>query len=665
MAFDLSTAKPLGGFDISSAKPLGEWEDNSPLPTYDDSSLADKTNAALSNLGGGAIRGAGTIGSTLLWPIDAATDYIKGDREQNIADLVTGNKPLSRHQERVLGMDEALKTMGADPESNYYKGGKLASEIAGTAGAGGLVAAPVRAIAGGSPAAARLAAAIESGGMALPSGGNLLTNAGLRATGGAVAGGTGAALIDPSQIKTGAALGAALPFPLKAAGSALAGAKTLVSPLTESGQRYTLGNMLEDFSHNPEQARAALNAAPEQFPSGALPTTAESSGDIGLAGLTRGMQSSDPVFGNNLASRFYEQNAARSNMLDDISGNNGKISAAQAERDAATSAMREQALDSAGHVDSNAITSQIDSLINDPNNAGKLSQQALNGVKSQLQQFTDESGNISARAVYAIRKDINDIIGGKLQGDQGNLRQAAGQLKAVKNIFDNTIESALARGSNSTELATTTAGREVNPLNIGPSEYAAQNNPSFKEYLRTYSEMSKPISQMEKLQDVTKKIQNGTIDTNGNAILSSAKLNNVLKNSGDDLAKELNPQQMQTLRNLAGELNASTMGITAGKSIGSNTAQNYIIDKAINDTIGKIGLGEVGKNTIGGIGKAIYSRANESIMRQLGDALLDPKQAAKLMNESQLKKEINRKLALALQNTAKPLPAASTSANNQ
>ena len=39
-----------------------------------------------------------------------------------------------------MAMDDALRSLGADPDSIMYKGGKIAGEIAGTAGVGGAAA---------------------------------------------------------------------------------------------------------------------------------------------------------------------------------------------------------------------------------------------------------------------------------------------------------------------------------------------------------------------------------------------------------------------------------------------------------------------------------------------------------------------------------------------
>lgn len=182
-------------------------------------------NQAGINLGAGLVRGAGSIGATILYPIDKATDLIKGDRKPTVEGLITGQQPLSRNQERRQSMDAGLRTMGAQPESLMYGTGKLAGEIAGTAGAGGLVgqgiarAAPVLARAGMSaPTIQSLATSAGSGGFttgAAPGSISTLANMGTRMAGGAAAGGAGAAMIDPEHAGLGAAVGAALPGVVK------------------------------------------------------------------------------------------------------------------------------------------------------------------------------------------------------------------------------------------------------------------------------------------------------------------------------------------------------------------------------------------------------------------------------------------------------------------
>lgn len=160
----------------------------------------------------GAVRGAGSIGATLLYPIDKGMDLYYGDRVA----------AESRNDERRRLMTEALGTLGADTDSASFAVGKFAGEAAGTAGAGGAVANAAR-VALPAAAAARVApllSAIETGGIGGAA--NLPT----RIAGGAIAGGTMGAMIDPREAAGGAVAGALLPV----AGAGLRALRSAVSP---------------------------------------------------------------------------------------------------------------------------------------------------------------------------------------------------------------------------------------------------------------------------------------------------------------------------------------------------------------------------------------------------------------------------------------------------
>ena len=94
---------------------------------------------AMGNAVAGGVRGAGSIGATVLWPFDKAMDVITGDRGKNLSSLVTGQEKPSRNDERRQAIDEALTSFGADPNSTAFQTGKLATEVAGTLPIGGIV----------------------------------------------------------------------------------------------------------------------------------------------------------------------------------------------------------------------------------------------------------------------------------------------------------------------------------------------------------------------------------------------------------------------------------------------------------------------------------------------------------------------------------------------
>lgn len=159
----------------------------------------------IGNLAAGAIRGAGSIGATLLAPLDMARDALDGK-----------GLSLESNRQRRAGIDGGLQLLGAEPDSMLYQGGKLAGEIAGTAGAGGILAQGARA-AGASPAFVRALA--TSGMRAGGPGTGALRNLGMRSLGGAASGAAAAGLANPEDAGLGALIGGGMPGGMLAAGA--------------------------------------------------------------------------------------------------------------------------------------------------------------------------------------------------------------------------------------------------------------------------------------------------------------------------------------------------------------------------------------------------------------------------------------------------------------
>ena len=158
----------------------------------------------------GAIREAANIGATLLKPVDVAAEYLSEKTG------VGGFKQFDRR----AATEEGLKSLGADPESFGYQGGRFATAIAGTAGAPGILAKGAQAL----RAAPAIVNALRGGGLVSPGirggRGATLANAGLRTAGGAATGATAAGLVNPEEADTGAIFGAALPAAVRGAGMA-------------------------------------------------------------------------------------------------------------------------------------------------------------------------------------------------------------------------------------------------------------------------------------------------------------------------------------------------------------------------------------------------------------------------------------------------------------
>ena len=198
-------------------------------------SLAVRAGQQAVNVAAGAVRGAGSIGATLLAPFDIASDALAGM-----------GLSLESNRQRRADIDAGLVNLtGADPASAAYQGGKLATEVAGTLGVGGALANAAARIPGAAGVAAPVIEAVRTAGM---SAGGATGAAGLaaRSAGGALTGATAAGLVDPTGIGSGAAIGAALPGAMAAAGKA--------------GQ--AVGNVMRGPLQSPELA-AAIKAARE------------------------------------------------------------------------------------------------------------------------------------------------------------------------------------------------------------------------------------------------------------------------------------------------------------------------------------------------------------------------------------------------------------------
>lgn len=178
-------------------------------PAKPKTSLMQDIKQGAGNLAAGALRGAGSIGATILAPIDIASDALAGK-----------GLSLESNRQRRADMDSALGNMGAETDSLLYQGGKLAGEIAGTAGAGGAAANVLTKVAPRAASASpALIEALRTGGM---SAGGATGGAGVatRAAGGAINGALSAGIVNPEDAATGAVIGAIAPNAIKVAGEA-------------------------------------------------------------------------------------------------------------------------------------------------------------------------------------------------------------------------------------------------------------------------------------------------------------------------------------------------------------------------------------------------------------------------------------------------------------
>lgn len=210
---------------VAAIRAKRDAEKSGSLP--DDGSGIGQT---LGNIAAGAVRGAGSIGATILAPVDAAA------RAAGIENSWVGLN------DRRAAIDQGLEAVGAQPNSLAYQAGKIGAEIAGTAGVGGALGS-VAAKAGLNPA---VVSALESGGFVTggPSAatvGAKAADVALRVGAGATTGAAQAALADPESAGLGAAIGGVAPYAVKSVGLAGKAVKNALGTLTTNALGTTTG----------------------------------------------------------------------------------------------------------------------------------------------------------------------------------------------------------------------------------------------------------------------------------------------------------------------------------------------------------------------------------------------------------------------------------------
>jgi len=186
---------------------------------------------AAGNLVAGGVRGAGSIGSTILGltldPLARATGF----DQTEIGKMSQLGMTMA---ERRAGMDDGLEKMGAEPDSGLYQTGKIAGEISGTAGAGGVLANGARALG----AAPSIVQGLTTGGLNV-AGKTGLMGVATRGLTAAATGGAAAGAVNPDEALMGAGIGAAIPV----GGLALAKGGRLAARGASELTKNTMGMM--------------------------------------------------------------------------------------------------------------------------------------------------------------------------------------------------------------------------------------------------------------------------------------------------------------------------------------------------------------------------------------------------------------------------------------
>lgn len=390
---------------------------------------------------------------------------------------------------------------------------------------------------------------------------------------------------------------------------------------------------------------------------GSVPTMAEASTDnnLGVAGLQRTVR--DLVPNSQIAQRETTNAKARGDFFSQLSGSPGDLESARLARDAVTEPMRTAAFANAtGPADASKVDGIIGRILAGPAGQRDVVANTLQDIRAKLQVDNPLSGRISdamgpiqdelgkAGISQARRVDLMEarrLLGSASRGytAEDELTSALTKLAAKQKIvgpIDNALSviksgdtafesdpaqlygirqsitdrlSPLARG---TANDARVAASKLHPVMKALDEAIEGAAPGYKDYMAKFSEMSKPIDQMDYLQSLN------LVDQRGNITL--AKVQNALRNisqqradSGINQAKSLTDDHIAQLESLRDDLLAGN-NINLGRSLGSNTVQNIASQHALQSILpGKVGAfagryvrPEVAGGTIGGVLGSVF-----------------------------------------------------------
>lgn len=414
-------------------------------------SMMDSIKQGAGNLAAGAVRGAGSIGATLTDLLRSKlADPVQSAIPQNMRPQVTqGLQAASRGDALRSEMDAGLQSMGAQPDSLMYQGGKLGGEIAGTAGVGGVLAngaralGATRALAGLEPIVNGVAKGLETGGFRV---GELAgTGAGTlaRLGTGAAVGGTAAGLVNPEDAGVGALIGGALPGATKLAGKA---GSALRNSLTRGGvapEVAALAKRAQDLGINIPADRLVNSRPLNALASGLnyVPMSGRAATEDAMnSQLNRALSKTFGQDSSNVTQALRKADDVLGGQFDDFLRNNTVRVDQQFMADlaeAGNQASRELGSDGAG-----IISKQIDDILAKAT-TGEIDGQAAYNIKKTLDRIGKRN---TPEAYYALdlKQKLMDVlnrsVGEQKAGAFATLRKQYGSMLELEKLAKNGAE---------------------------------------------------------------------------------------------------------------------------------------------------------------------------------------------------------------------------------
>ena len=406
------------------------------------------------------------------------------------------------------------------------------------------------------------------------------------------------------------------------------GAKGMIQPFTESGQKTIAADTIRNFAGNADDAARNVANVQEIVP-GSQPTLAEAANDAGISQLQRTLQSQNPRLADELSRRGMAQNAARTTELNSLTKYSGNLDDAIERRGDIGEKLYEKAFGK-----NLRVNDALKEIADRP---------SFQSALSRAQRIATERGDPMANLF-----------------DQEGRFASTKALHLVKMGYDDMINQAKMPGSNigAAELSSikSTRGKLL--------DWISKNNPAYNTARARFEKASRPINRQEVVNELYSRATGRQLpNAMGDINISPSAFSNALKNEGGNIVKAatgrkdkvlsdvLTPTQMSRVANVNADLARAANAQTAGKSIGSNTAQNLSGQNLLRQLLGSAAPQSLADNTVLRTAirpfNALAKLGEGNIQDVLARAVMDPAYAAQLLSApvakpSQLLPIINR-----------------------
>lgn len=375
--------------------------------------------------------------------------------------------------------------------------------------------------------------------------------------------------------------------------------KNLIAPFTDAGAERIAGRALQRAAQNP----ASLQGTAQQFVRGSAPTTAEATGDIGLAQLQRTLANNADI-GPAFSARAEKNTLARVAALEGVAGETGKREFFDAARSA---------------------------------NAEKLYQKAFGESAKVTPWIKGEISKLQQRPAFrdAWREAETIARNEGIKLDRKNVVQVS---HYAKKALDDAAENA---AGNQQRAILATRDKLVSLME------SKDFSPSYREARMTYASDSAPINQMDVGKALLDKFRPAIGEYGASNRANAAQFAQALRHGDETAAKAtgfrgakmdrvLTPQQLADVEGVAKDLGRAARAQDVGRATGSNTAQNLIAQDVLRQTLGPVGLPTSwAENALAQTLLRPVSWATkipeQRTLKTLAEAMLDPDEAKRLM----------------------------------